>query len=439
MRINTNLNAMIATNQMSKNTALAGSSMEKLSTGLRITKAGDDAAGLAVSEKMRAQIRGMEQAERNVQDGISMVQTAEGALEEAGNIAQRMRELGVQAGNDTLSAEDRTKVKEELKDIVTIQIVSFPQEGMYAYKNGVELVEEGLKMGADCVGAIPHFEYAKEFGVKHVYGSVDEMLADENIDIVYIATPHNSHYEFLMKALQSGKHVFCEKAITVNDTQLEEAVKLAAEKKLVICDGMTLYHMPIFKKLKEIVDSGKLGPVKMIQVNFGSCKEYDVTNRFFSKELAGGALLDIGVYATSFARFFMKSKPDTILTTANYFETGVDETSGIILRNPDGQMAVMALTMRAKQPKRGVVACEDGFIEIYNYPRGDKATITYTSDGHTETIEAGETAYALDYEVEDMQNYVLNGGSEEYLTYSRDVMSVLTDIRKQWGMIYPFE
>ena len=117
MRINTNLNAMIATNQMSKNTALAGSSMEKLSTGLRITKAGDDAAGLAVSEKMRAQIRGMEQAERNVQDGISMVQTAEGALEEAGNIAQRMRELGVHAGNDTLSDDDRTKVKEELTQL----------------------------------------------------------------------------------------------------------------------------------------------------------------------------------------------------------------------------------------------------------------------------------------------------------------------------------
>lgn len=117
MRINTNLNGMIATNQMAKNTALAGNSMEKLSTGLRITKAGDDAAGLAVSEKMRAQIRGMEQAERNVQDGISMVQTAEGALEEAGNIAQRMRELAVQAGNDTLSAEDRGKISEELTQL----------------------------------------------------------------------------------------------------------------------------------------------------------------------------------------------------------------------------------------------------------------------------------------------------------------------------------
>ena len=117
MRINTNVNAMIATNQMSKNTALSGASMEKLSTGLRITKAGDDATGLAISEKMRSQIRGMEQAERNVQDGISMVQTAEGALEEAGNIAQRMRELGVQAGNDTLSDKDRDKVKEELKQL----------------------------------------------------------------------------------------------------------------------------------------------------------------------------------------------------------------------------------------------------------------------------------------------------------------------------------
>lgn len=117
MRINTNMNAMIATNQMTKSTALSGKSMEKLASGLRITKAGDDAAGLAVSEKMRAQIRGMEQADRNVQDGISLVQTAEGALEEAGNIAQRMRELAVQGGNDTLSADDRTKIETELTEL----------------------------------------------------------------------------------------------------------------------------------------------------------------------------------------------------------------------------------------------------------------------------------------------------------------------------------
>lgn len=282
-------------------------------------------------------------------------------------------------------------------------------------------------------------KYAQKYHVQKAYDSADTMIDDENVDIVYIATPHNLHYQFLIQSLKAGKHVFCEKAITVNDTQLEEAVAIAREKNLIICDGMTLFHMPLFKKLKEIVDSGVLGEIKMIQVNFGSCKEYDVTNRFFSKELAGGALLDIGVYATSFARYFMKSKPNTVLTTANYFETGVDETSGIILRNPEGQMAVMALTMRAKQPKRGVVAGELGYIEVNNYPRGDVATITYTSDGHTETIELGETEKALDYEVLDMQEYVLQQSGEKNLQYIRDVMATLTEIRKQWGMIYPFE
>ena len=214
---------------------------------------------------------------------------------------------------------------------------------------------------------------------------------------------------------------------------------IAKEKGLVICDGMTLLHMPLYKKLKEIIDSGSIGDIKMIQVNFGSCKEYDVKNRFFSKELAGGALLDIGVYATTFARYFMKSKPNVVLTTANYFETGVDETSGIILKNPDGQMAVMALTMRAKQPKRGVIAGEKGFIEICEYPRAAKATITYTEDGHTEVIEAGKTEEALQYEVRDMQDYVLNGTGEENLQIIRDVMETLTAVRNQWGMVYPFE
>lgn len=312
--------------------------------------------------------------------------------------------------------------------------------GWIAHEMGEALNRVNGEIYAVCDTTLEKAEaYAKEFNVTNAYGSADEMIDDENVDIVYIATPHNLHYQFLVAALKAGKHVFCEKAITVNAVQLEEAVAIAKEKNLVICDGVTLFHMPLFKKLKEIVASGAIGKVKMVQVNFGSCKEYDVTNRFFSKELAGGALLDIGVYATSFARYFMQSKPDTVLTTANYFETGVDETSGIILRNPEGEMAVMALTMRAKQPKRGVVAGEKGYIEVNNYPRGNKATITYTDDGHIEVIEAGDTALALDYEVQDMQDYINNQGGQENLTYIRDVMDTLTTIRKQWGMVYPFE
>ena len=114
MIINHNMNALNAHRNMGVNNTNAGKSMEKLSSGLRINRAGDDAAGLAISEKMRGQIRGLTQASRNSADGISMIQTAEGALNETTNILQRMRELAVQASNDTNTTSDREEIQKEI-------------------------------------------------------------------------------------------------------------------------------------------------------------------------------------------------------------------------------------------------------------------------------------------------------------------------------------
>jgi predicted dehydrogenase len=287
-----------------------------------------------------------------------------------------------------------------------------------------------------------NLEKAGQFAAKHkvqkIYGNYEEMLKDEEIDVVYIATPHCNHYEYIIKSLESNKHVFCEKAITVNGQQLSHIVSLAKEKNLVVAEAMTIYHMPLYKKLQDIVSSGKLGKLKMIQVSFGSLKEYDVNNRFFSQDLAGGALLDIGTYALSFTRYFLSSQPEEILTTVKKFETGVDEQSGIILKNNNDEMAVISLTMRAKQPKRGVVAGELGYITVDNFPRANKATITYP-DGKVENIEAGDTAKALLYEVEDMNNCVSNNKKEDTLSLSIDVMNIMDEVRKQWGLRYTFE
>ena len=114
MIINHNMNAMNAHRNMGVNNNNAAKAMEKLSSGLRINRAGDDAAGLAISEKMRGQIRGLTQASRNSADGISMIQTAEGALNETTNILQRMRELAVQASNDTNTTSDREEIQKEI-------------------------------------------------------------------------------------------------------------------------------------------------------------------------------------------------------------------------------------------------------------------------------------------------------------------------------------
>jgi len=117
MRINHNIAALNTLRQLSSNNVYTAKSLEKLSSGLRINRAGDDAAGLAISEKMRGQIRGLEQATRNAQDGISLIQTAEGALNETHSILQRMRELAVQASNDTNTDADRVEIQKEIDQL----------------------------------------------------------------------------------------------------------------------------------------------------------------------------------------------------------------------------------------------------------------------------------------------------------------------------------
>jgi Predicted dehydrogenases and related proteins len=284
--------------------------------------------------------------------------------------------------------------------------------------------------------------FSKEKHIQRTFTNPDEMVNDPNVDVIYIATPHNFHYGYIMKALQAGKHVFAEKAITVNSQQLSNVKQLSEEKGLIVTEGLTLLHMPLYKKIRQLIQDGELGEIKLVQVNFGSLKDYDVRNRFFNKNLAGGALLDIGGYATAFARSFLKSQPVNVLTTVDYFETGVDEQSGIILKNLDDQLAVMALSMRAKQPKRGVISGTKGYIEIGNYPRATKAEITYTKDAHTEThdvLTAGDESLALQYEVRDMQRYIEQGHDDGEFALSFDVMNILTNVRNQWGMKYPFD
>lgn len=282
-------------------------------------------------------------------------------------------------------------------------------------------------------------DFAIKESIEHAYSSSDDMISDPNIDIVYIATPHHLHYELIMHALDEGKHVLCEKAITVNAKQAEKAQNYAKEKGLILSEAMTIYHMPIMKELKQRITSNQLGKLRTIQVNFGSFKEYDPNHRFFNKDKAGGALLDIGVYAMAFTRFFLSSQPNLNFSTVNYFETGTDADSSIILKNEEGELVTIILSMRAKMPKRAVIGCEKGFIEVSNYPRANEATITYTSDGHVETVVSGEVEKAMSYEIADMERYIETDGKDNPLPISVDVMKNLDAIRNQWGFVYPFE
>lgn len=333
--------------------------------------------------------------------------------------------------------------------------------------------------------------FASKYNIEKVYDCIDDVFTDPNVDIIYISTPHNTHIQYLRKALSNGKHVLCEKSITLNSDELDEALKLAEKNHVILAEAMTIYHMPLYKQLSDIVSSGRLGRLNLAQVNFGSYKDYDMKNRFFNRNLAGGAMLDIGVYSLSLIRWFFSETATDVKSQVRYAKTGVDEQAGILLMNECGEMATVILSLHSKQPKRATISFDKGYIEIFEYPRTMEATITYTADGSKETIKAGDTADALSYEVSDMEAAVelnnekfardsmqdsmvdsatdsANNSESDYgnnrafdsinnsihdcmddydknlekythIQYTADVMKIMTDIRREWGMTYPEE
>ena len=241
------------------------------------------------------------------------------------------------------------------------------------------------------------------------------------------------------KAIENNKHVLVEKSITLNSDELNEVIELANKKNVIIAEAMTIYHMPLYKKLNEILVSNKLGKVNLITMNFGSFKEYDMNNRFFNMNLAGGAMLDIGVYVLSFIRYFFTSNPNKLLSQVMKAKTGVDEQSGLLLTNKEGQMATVMLSLHSKQPKRAMISCEKGYIEVMEYPRATKATITYVDGSNVEVINEGDTSNALLYELLDMEKAIKEKKNCMFLDYTKDVMDMMTYFRKQWGLKYPEE
>ena len=282
--------------------------------------------------------------------------------------------------------------------------------------------------------------FANKHGVARVYDTIDDLIATPDIDVLYLTTPHNTHITYLRKALAAGKHVLCEKSITLNSAELAEARELASTHGVQLMDACTILHMPLYKELQRRIDAGDFGRVNLIQENFGSYKEYDMKNRFFNPELAGGALLDIGVYSLTLARLFLKSQPHEALSMMNPAPTGTDETEGILLRNAEGQMVVLSLTMHSKQPKRAMISADKAYLEIMEYPRADQASIVWTETGAREELQVGNTAQALSYVLADMERAV---AGDEYaraqIGTSADVMELMTNLRADWNFKYPEE
>ena len=234
MIINHNMNALNAHRNMATNTSAAGKSMEKLSSGLRINRAGDDAAGLAISEKMRGQISGLEQASRNASDGISLIQTAEGALNETHNILQRMRELAVQGANDTNTSDDRVAIEEEMNQL-TKEISRISETTEF---NGQSLLQ-GTFSGSFQIGANSNQTIGLQIGGT----SANDLELTGGIKFNHEADANAS------KLSEGNYTVKNDNGLKLVDSNNKVVGQIAADGKVTIADGSKI-------DLKHVVTEG---------------------------------------------------------------------------------------------------------------------------------------------------------------------------------------
>ncbi len=285
--------------------------------------------------------------------------------------------------------------------------------------------------------------FAKEWGFENAYGSYEDMLSDDKVDLVYIAVPHSHHHKWTIEALNAGRNVLCEKAFAANTKQAEEMITLAEEKKLLLTEAIWTRYMPSRKIIDDIIKSGKLGKVVTIDSNLGY--KINMNERMVKPELAGGCLLDLTVYTLNFSSMIHGNDIKRICASMVPTDTGVDGQDSVMLEYSDGVMANMFTTMYGLTDRRGLVCGTDGFMCVRNINNPEKITVYAPSRTKYEVIEditVPEQITGYEYEVLACKKALEEGKIEcEEMPHSETItiMRQMDEIRKQYGIVFPFE
>lgn len=281
--------------------------------------------------------------------------------------------------------------------------------------------------------------FTKLHQIEKQYTDFEDMIKNPKIECVYIGTPNQTHYPLMIQALQAGKHIICEKVMTLNSAQLAHVQSVAKEKQLVVIEGITLFYMPLFSKIKQMIESGMLGKISGLNVTFGSMKEFNATNRFFDRKKGGGALFDIGTYALSAVVYFLGTQTKLLNTEVVMSETGVDEKSVFSLINEEGILASAMISFRGKMPKQIIISGEKAYVTINDFPRAEEAVI-FWNDGRVEKLKFGDERDVFNCEVETVNRYLESDSNEmDVREVTKCVIGIMDQAREQWGLTYPNE
>lgn len=286
-------------------------------------------------------------------------------------------------------------------------------------------------------------EFAERWGFSHAYDSYEELLADPDVDLVYVALPHSHHHRWTIAALEAGHHVLCEKAFAANERQAREMIECARERGLLLAEAIWTRYMPSRKMIEEIVSSGEIGEVTTVAANLGY--RVDGNARMTDPALAGGALLDLTVYPLNFASMVLGNRIRRIAASMVPAVTGVDGQDNVMIEYESGQMASLFSTMYAMTDREGQILGTKGFITVENI-NNPQVIRVYASDGLTREltreIAVPEQITGYEYELLSCERAIEAGALEcPEMPHAEtlELMRQMDEIRRQFGVVFPFE
>lgn len=282
--------------------------------------------------------------------------------------------------------------------------------------------------------------FALEHRIQNAYGSYEELASDPAIDIIYIATPHSHHAEHTKLCVAHGKAALCEKAFAKNADEAKSVLDFAKEKNVLVTEAIWTRYMPSRKLIDEILVSGIIGKITSLSANL----HYNIYHkeRLVNPALAGGALLDVGIYTLNFALMHFGSEIERVESSAALTETGVDGTNSITLYYKDGRAAFLNSGMFSRSDRKGIFFGERGYIVVENINNPNSICVFDERDNLVKKVEVPPQISGYEYEVEEtvaaLSAKKLECDSMPHRETLR-VMEIMDSLRKSWGVKFPGE
>jgi predicted dehydrogenase len=282
--------------------------------------------------------------------------------------------------------------------------------------------------------------FADKWQIPKRYGSYEALVADPGVDIVYVATPHPFHAPCMLLAIEAGKAVMCEKPFTVNAQEAQKVIEAARRKGVFLMEAMWTRFFPLMAELRRVVACGEIGEVRLLQADFGFRAGVNPEGRLFNPALAGGGLLDVGVYPISLASMLLGT-PNRVAGLATLGETGVDESATIALAYASGALASLTTGVRVNTPHIAIICGTDGSVNIPS-PWWVPEHMTVKRGRGTVEYHEPKQASGFEYEAAEAGRCVREGLKESPvlpLDETLAIVDMMDQLRALWGVRYPME